>query len=184
MMIYKNSSVQSSCSVVSHSLWPYWLQHARFPCLSPSLGVCSNSCPLSQWCHPTISSSVIPFPSCLQSFLASGSFPMSPFFSSGDQSIGVSASASVLPMDIQDWFPLGWTGWISLQSVGLPRVFSCVVRRGCLLWPVCSLLLIWTGGSTPLLCLEGVPDLPVAPQEEAGLTKTFQTWPRGWFHIP
>ena len=85
---------------------------------------CSNSCPWSQWCHPTISSSVIPFSSCLQSFPASGSLPMSQFFTAGGQSIGVSASASVLPMNIQDWFPLGWTGWISLQSKGLSRVFS------------------------------------------------------------
>ena len=84
----------------------------------------SNSCPLSQWCHPTTSSSVIPFSSCLQSFPASESFPMNQFFTSGDQSIGVSASTSVLPMNIQDWFPLGWTGWISLQSKGLSRVFS------------------------------------------------------------
>ena len=97
------------------------LQHARLPCPSPSLGVCSNSRPLNQWCHPTISSSVIPF-SCPQSFPASGSFPMSWLFSSGDQRIG--ASASVLPMNIQDWFPLEWTGWISLQSKGLSWVFS------------------------------------------------------------
>ena len=91
------------------------LQHARPPCPSPSPGTCSNSCPSSWWCHPTISSSVIPFSSHLQSFPESGSFPMSQFFTSGGQSIGVSASASVLPMNIQDWFPLGWTGWISLQ---------------------------------------------------------------------
>ena len=91
---------------------------------SPSPGACSNSCPLSQWCHPTISSSVIPFSSRLQSFPTSGSFPMSGFFASGGKKIGVSASASVLPMNIQDWFPLGWTGWISLQSQGLSRVFS------------------------------------------------------------
>ena len=94
------------------------------PCLSPTSGAYSNSCPLSQWCHPTISSSVIPFSSCLQSFPASGSFQMSRFFASGSQSIGVSASASVLPMNIQDWFPLGLTDWISLQSKGLSRVFS------------------------------------------------------------
>ena len=100
------SSVQFSCrSVVSDSLWPHGSQHARPPCPSQTLGVYSNSCPLSQWCHPTISSSVIPFSSCLQSFPASGSFPKSQFFTSGDQSIGVSASASVLPMNIQDWFP-------------------------------------------------------------------------------
>ena len=103
---------------------PHGLQHARPPCPSPIPGVYPNSCPLSQWCHPTISSSVVPFTSCLQSFPASGSFPMSQFFPSGGQSIGVSASASVLPMNIQDIFPLGWTGWISLQSKGLSRVFS------------------------------------------------------------
>ena len=117
-------SVQFSRSVMSNSLQPHGLQHARLPCPSPTLGVYSNSCPLSQWCHPTISSSVVPFSSCLQSFPASGSFPMSQSFTSGGQSIGVSASASVLPMTIQDWFPLQWTGWISLLSKGLSRVFS------------------------------------------------------------
>ena len=115
---------QFSHSVMSDSLWPHGLQHARLPCPSPTPGVYSNPCSLSQQCHPTISSSVIPFSSHLQSFTASGSFPMSQFFESGGQSIGVSASASVLPMNIQDWFPLGWTGWISLQSKGLSRVFS------------------------------------------------------------
>ena len=100
------------------------LHLARFPHPSPSPGACSNSCPLSRWCHPTISSSAVPFFSCLQSFPESGSFLMSQFFTSGGQSIGVSASASVLPMNIQGWFPLGWTGWISLQSKGLSRVFS------------------------------------------------------------
>ena len=105
-----SSSVQFSCSVVSDSLQPHGLQHARPP--YPS----ATSCPLSQWCHPTISSSVIPFSSHLLSFPASGSFPVSQFFTSGSQSIGVSASASVLPKNIQDWFSLGWTGWISLQS--------------------------------------------------------------------
>ena len=113
---------QFSRSVMSNSLWPHGLQHARPPCPSPTPGVYSNSCSLSQWCLPTISSSVIPF-SHLQSFPASGSFSMSQFFASGGQSIGVSASASVLPMKIQDWFPLGWTGWLSLQSKGLSRVF-------------------------------------------------------------
>ena len=103
------------------SFRPHGLQHARAPCPSPTPGVYSNSCPLSGWCHPTISSSVIPFSSCLQSFPASGSFPMSQFFTSGGQSVVVSASASVLPMNIQDWFPLGW---ISLQSKGLSRIFS------------------------------------------------------------
>ena len=115
------SSVQFIGSVMSNSLQPHGLQP---PCPSPTTGVYSNSCPLSQWCHPIISSSVVPFSSRLQSFPASGSFPMSQFFASGGQSIGVSASTSVLPMNIQDWFPLGWTGWISLQSKGLSRVFS------------------------------------------------------------
>ena len=118
------SSVQFSCSVVSDSLRPHGLQHARPPCPSPAPGVYSNSCPLSQWCHPTVSSSVVPCSSRLQSFPASGSFQMSQLIASGGQSIGVSASTSVLPMNIQDWFPLGWTGWISLQSKGLSRVFS------------------------------------------------------------
>ena len=112
------------CSVVSNSLRPHGLQHSRLPCPSPTPRVYSNSCLLSQWCHPTISFSVIPFSSCLQSFPASGSFPMSQFFASGGQSIGVSVSASVLSMNIQDWSPSEWTGWISLQSMGLSRVFS------------------------------------------------------------
>ena len=123
-VIIRKSAVQFSHSVVSNSLWPHRLQHARPPCLSPTPRVYSNSCPLSQWCHPTISSSVVPFSSRLQSFPASGFFQMSQFFTSGGQSNGVSASASVLPMNIQDWFPLGWTNWISLQSKGLSRVFS------------------------------------------------------------
>ena len=101
-------SVQFSCSVMSDSLRPHLPQHDRLSCPTPTSRACSNSCPLSQWCHPTISSSVFPFSSRLQSFPASGSFPMSLFFTSGGQSIGVSASASVLPMNIQDWFPLGW----------------------------------------------------------------------------
>ena len=116
--------VQFSHSVVSYSLQPHELQHARPPCPSPTPRVHSNPCPLSQWCHPTISSSVIPFSSHLQSFQESGSFQMSQFFASGGQSIGVSASTSILPMNIQDWFTLGWTGWISLLSKGLSRVFS------------------------------------------------------------
>ena len=115
---------QFSRSVVSDSLWPHGLQHTRLPCPSPTPWVYSHSCPLSRWCHPTISSSVVPFSSCLQSFLASGSFPRSQFFASGGQSIGVLASASVLPMNIQDWFSLVLTGWISLLSRGLSRVFS------------------------------------------------------------
>ena len=123
------SSAQFSRSVMSDSLRPQGLQHARPPCLSPTLGVYSNSCPSSRWCLPTISSSVIPFSSYLQSFPASGSFPMNQLFTSGGQGTGVSASASVLPMNIQDWFPLGWTGWISLQSKGLSRVFSKTTVR-------------------------------------------------------
>ena len=109
---------------MSDSLRPHGPQHARPPCPSPTPGVYSNLCPLSRWCHPTISSSVVPFSSRFQSFPASGSFQTSQFFTTGGQSIGVSASASVLPMNIQDWFPLGWTGWISLHSKGLSRVFS------------------------------------------------------------
>ena len=120
-MAHRFSSVQSFSRV---SLWPHGLQHARPFCPAPTPQVYSNSCPLSRRCHPAISSSVVPFSSCLQSFPASRSFQMSQFLVSGGQSIGVSASASVLPMNIQDWFPLGWTGWISLQSKGLSRVFS------------------------------------------------------------
>ena len=117
-------SVQFSRSVVSHALRPHGLQHVRLPCPSPTPGAWSNSCPLSWWCHPTISSSVIPFSSCLQSFPVSGSFLMSQLFTSGNQSTRASASTSVLPMNIQDWFPLGLTGWIPLQSKGLSKVFS------------------------------------------------------------
>ena len=124
--IYQRS-VQFSCSVMSDSLRPHGLQHARLPCPSPTPRAYSNSCPLSRWCHPTISSSVIPFSSRFQSFPTSGSFQMSQFFASGGQSTGVSALASVLPMNIQDWFPLGWTGLISLQSKGLSRVISNTV---------------------------------------------------------
>ena len=116
--------VQFSSSVVSDSLRPHGLQYTRPPCPSPTPRVYSNSCPLSWWCHPTISSSVICFSSCPQSFPSSGSFQMSQFFTSSGQSIGVSALASVLPKNTQDWSPLGWTGWISLQSKGLSRVFS------------------------------------------------------------
>ena len=112
-----------SLSQVSLFVTP-WTVGTRPPCLSPTPRACSNSCLLSQWCHPTISTSVVPFSSHLQSFPASGSFPMSQFFESGSQSIGVSASALVLPMNNQNWFPLGWTGWISSQSKGLSRVFS------------------------------------------------------------
>ena len=118
------SSVQFSHSVVSDSLWPHGLKHARPPCPSPTPGVHSNSCPSSQWCYPAISSSVIPFSSCPQSLPASESFPMSQLFAWSGQSIGVSALASVLPKNTQGWFPSEWTGWISLQSKGLSRVFS------------------------------------------------------------
>ena len=117
-------SVQFSRSVVSDSPQPHEPQHAGPPCPSPAPGGHSDSHPPSQWCHPTISSSVVPFSSCPQSFPTSGSFQMSHFFTSGGQRIGVSASASVLPMNVQDWFPLGLAGWISLQSKGLSRVFS------------------------------------------------------------
>ena len=128
-------SVWFSHSVMSDSLQPHGLQHARPPCPLPSPRVYSNSCPLSQWCHPTISSSVIRFSSCLQSFPASGSFPMqSQFFASGGHSTGVSASASVLPMNIQDWFPLGWTGWISLQSKGLSSLLHHHSSKVSILW--------------------------------------------------
>ena len=118
------SSVQVSSSVVSDTLWPHEPQHTRPPCPSPTPRVYPNSCPLSRWCHPTISSSVVLFSSYLRSFPISGSFQMSQLFASGGQSIGVSASTSVLPMNTQDWSPLGLTGWISLQSKGLSRVFS------------------------------------------------------------
>ena len=117
-------SVQFSHSVVSNSWWPHELQHARPPCPSPTPGVCPNSCPSSRCCHPAISSSVVPFSSCPQFLPASGSFPMSQLITWGGRSIGVSALASVLPKKTQDWSPLGWTGWISLQSKGLSRVFS------------------------------------------------------------
>ena len=119
-MALQFSSVPQSCP----TLQPHESQHARLPCPSPTPGVHSDSCPLSWWCYPAISSSVVPFSSCLQSFTASGSLPMNQFFTSGGQRIGVSASTSVLPMNTQDWFPLGWTGRISLLSKGLPRVFS------------------------------------------------------------
>ena len=120
----KNVSVQFSCSVMSKFLQPHEPQHTRPPCPSPTLGVHPNPCPLSQWCHPTISASVVPFSSCPQSFPASGSSQMSQLFASDGQSIEVSASTSVPPMNTQDWSHLGWTGWISLQSKGLSRVIS------------------------------------------------------------
>ena len=121
---YTISVSQFSCSVVSNSLWPHGLQDARPPCPSPTPRVYSNSCPYSRWCHPTISSSVVPFSSRLQSFPASGSFQMSQLFAWGGQSIGVSAWASFLPKKSQGWSPSEWTGWSSLQSKGLSRVFS------------------------------------------------------------
>ena len=120
----RRASVQFSRSVMSYSLQPHGLQQARPPCPSPTPRVYSNSCPLSRWCHPTISSSVVPFSSSPQSFPASGAFPVSQFFTSGGQNIGASTSISVLPKNTQDWSPLGWTGWISLQSKGLSRVLS------------------------------------------------------------
>ena len=123
-IIHILGSVQFSRFVVSDSLPPHVLQYARPPCPSPTPRVHPNPCPLSRWCHPTISSSAVPFSSCPQSFPASGSFQMSQFFASSGQSFGVSASPSVLPMNIQDWSLLGWTDWISLQSKGLSRVFS------------------------------------------------------------
>ena len=123
-MVYSYCSVQFSRSDMSNSLRPYGLQHTRLPCPSPTLGACSNSCPSSQFCHPTNTSSFVPFSSCLQSFPASGYFLMSQFFTSSGQRIGASASALVLPMNIQDWFLLGLTGLISMQSEGLSRVLE------------------------------------------------------------
>ena len=139
---------------MSNSLWPHGLQHARLPCLSPTPGACSNSCPLHWWCHPIISSSVIPFSSHLQSFSGSRSFPVSQLFASGSQGIRVSASASVLPMNIQDWFPLGWTDWIFLQSSGLSRVFSNTTvqklsRTPELWWRVRTPWHLWGGDTSP-----------------------------------
>ena len=127
---WRTDSVQFNRSVTSDSLWTHGPQHARPLCPSPTAGVYSNSCPLNWWCHPTISSSVIPF-SCLQSFPASGSFQMSQLFTSCGRSIGVSASALVLPMSIQDWFALGWADWISFQSKGLSRGFSNTTVKKC-----------------------------------------------------
>ena len=140
-------SVQFSCSVLSDSLQPYEMQHTRPHCPSPAPRACSNSCPLSRWCHPTIWSSVVPFSSHLRSFPASGSFQ---YFTSGGQSIGVSISVSVLPMNIQDWFPLGLTGWISLQSKGLSGVFSnTAVQKHQFLSTQIS---FGEGNGTPLQC--------------------------------
>ena len=135
---------QFSLSVMSNSLWTHGLQHARHSYPSPTPEAYSNSCPSTRWRHPTISSSVIPFSSCLQPFPASGSFPMSQFFASGCQSTGVSASASVLPMNIQDWFPLGWTGWISLQSKELSRVFFNTIVQKHQSWDLgISIFIFW-----------------------------------------
>ena len=162
---------------MSNPLWPHGLQHTRPPCSSLTPGVCSNSCPLSRWCHPTILSSAVPFSSCLQSFPASGSFQMSQLFTSGDQSIGSSASTSVLPMNIQDWFPLGWTEWISLQSKGLSRVktaanwFICtrlkmaeiihsklLFQIHCHKWPSTSLTFLLSIEKTNMSCLTRLHD--------------------------
>ena len=143
--------VQFSHSVLSNSLWPHGLQHARLPHPSSVPRACSNSCPSSRWCHSTISSSLVPF-SHLQSFPASGSFQMSQFFASGGQSIGVSASTSVLPMNIQDWYHLGWTGWISLQFKGLSRVFpNTTVLKHQLF---CALLSSWSNSHIHTWLLE------------------------------
>ena len=134
------NSLQFSRSVMSNSLRPHELQHTRPPCLSPTARVYLTPHPLSGWCHPTISSSVIPFSSCPQSFPASGSLQMSQFFTSGGQSTGASASTSVLPMNTQDWSPLGWTSWIFLQSKGLSRVFSnTTVQKHQFFWWITSL---------------------------------------------
>ena len=138
--------IQFSSSIMSKSLQPHRLQYTNLPCPSPTPGACSNSCSLSKWCHPIISSSVGPFSSCLQSFPASGCFPMSQFFASGGQSTRASALASVLPMNMKDWFPLGWTGLISLQSKGLSKVFShttvhsMINVHAFLLLPPCSII--------------------------------------------
>ena len=162
---------------MSNSLQPHGLQHARLTCSSLIPGVHSNSCPLSRWCHPTISSSVIPFSSCPQSFPASGSFQMSQLFTSGGQSIGGSASTSVLPKNIQAWFPLEWTGWISLQSKGLSRVkaainwFICtrlkmaeiihsklLFQIHCHKWPSISLTFLLSVEKTNMSCLTRLHD--------------------------
>ena len=131
----KVNSLQFGSVPQSLTLWPHGLQHSRLPCHSPTTGACSNSCPLSRGCHPTISSSVIPFSSCLHSFPVSGSFSMSQFFALGGQSIGVPASASVLPMNIQDWFPLGLTALISLQSKGLKSLLQHRSSKSSICWP-------------------------------------------------
>ena len=138
LILIAYSSFQFSCSVMSSSLWPHGLWHAWLPCPSPTPKACTNSYPSNQWCYPTISSSVIPFSSCLQSFPASGPFLVSQFFASAGQSIGVSTSASVLPMNSQDWSTLGWTGWISLQYKGLSSLLQYHSPKASILW--CSAL--------------------------------------------
>ena len=176
---------------MSASLRPHGLQHTRFPCPSLYPGVCSDSCPLSQWWHLTISTSASPFSSCLQSPPASGSFPMSHFFPSGGQRIGVSAPASVLPMNIQDWFPLGWTGLISLMSKGVSRVFSSTtVQKQCThltIWIVImSLSFFWA-----ITVYSSLPRPPPGDQILKGkfivLSKVHQIpWPGywRWTHLP
>ena len=144
MLNITSYSVQFSHSVMSDSLWPHEPQHARPPCPSPTPGVYPNPCPLSQWCHTTISSSLIPFSSCPQSFPASESFQMSQLFGSGDQSIGVSASTSVLPMNTQDWSLLGWTDCISLQSKGLKSLPQHHSSKASILWHSASKSHIYT----------------------------------------
>ena len=146
------SSVQFSFSVMSDSLWPHGLQHTRLSCPSPTPGACSNSCPLSQWCYLTTSTSVDPFFSCPQSFPASGSFPMSWFFVSGGQGSGASAPASVLPMNIQGWFPLEMTGLISLLSKGLSRVFCSNAFKMILLISQCLSCFLQESHSGYLVC--------------------------------
>ena len=148
------SNIQFSCSVVSNSLWPHGLQHARPPCPSPTPGVYPNSCPLSRWCHPTISSSVVPFSSRLQSFPASGSFQMSQFFPSGGPSVEVSASALILPMNTQDWSLLEWTGWISaVQS----NIMYSYLSTFCEIIHVCPFISsLATGLRQPSLSLERI----------------------------
>ena len=152
LLLIQFSSVQFSHSVMSNSLWPHGLQHSRIPCPSPTPRVYPNSCPSSQWCHPTISSSVGPFSFCLQSFPASGSFLISWLFTSGGQRIGASASTSVLPMNIQDLFPLRWTGLISSQSKGLSRVFSnTTVQKNQFF---CTQLFLWSNSHIQTWLLE------------------------------
>ena len=150
VLLVNINSVQFSHSVMSDSLWPHELQHARPPCPSPTPGVYPNSCPSSRWCHPAISSSVIPFSSSPQSLPASGSFPMTQLFAWGGQSIGVSALAPVFSKNTQDWSPLEWTGWISLQSKGLSRVFSNSLRCSAFFTVQCSHPYMTTGKTIAL----------------------------------